>query len=153
MRAARRAADQDRRLLGIFGAQGGHLPFQTANGDFDPTLDMKGTEQYTLADRTENPTLAEMTKAALLVLERSIEGFWLMVEVGDVDWANHANNIDSSIGAVLSGEQAFDVVMNWVDKNDAWSYTAVIVTADHGHFLVIDDASGLIEAGRAARRQ
>ncbi len=148
--AARRAADEDHRLLGFFGTKGGHLPFQTADGGFNPTVDVKGVEKYTAADLEENPSLAEMTKAALLVLEQSIDGFWLMIEAGEVDWANHANNIDNSIGAVLSGEAAFDVVMDWIDENNASSYTAVIVTADHGHYLVIDDPSTLIQAGRSA---
>ena len=93
-----------------------------------------------------------MTRAALLVLEQAIDGFWLMIEAGDVDWANHSNNLDSSIGAVLSGDEAFNVVMDWIDENNAWSYTAVIVAADHGHFLVIDDADRIIEAGQAQPR-
>jgi len=71
-----------------------------------------------------------------------------MVEAGDVDWANHANNTDSSIGAVLSGDDAFRVIMDWVDENNAWAYTAVIVTADHGHYMVIDDANRIAEAGK-----
>lgn len=148
MAAALEAADTDSRLLGFYGTKGGHLPFRTADGNYNPTFDAKGTEKYTQADIDENPTLAEMTRAALLVLEQAIDGFWLMVEPGDVDWANHANNLDSSIGAVISGEEAFDVVMDWVDENDAWSHTAVIVTADHGHYLVIDDAQRIVEAGK-----
>lgn len=151
--AAQKAADEDYRLLGFFGADGGHLPYRTANGDYLPAEDGAGQEGYTEADVIENPTLAEMTQAALLVLEQSIEGFWLMVEAGDVDWANHANNIDNSIGAVLSGDEAFRVVMDWIDENNAWGYTAVIVTADHGHFLVIDDADKIIESGAADRRK
>ncbi len=153
MAAAQRAADEDYRLLGYFGTKGGHLPFQTADGDFQPTVDAKGQEKYSAADLEENPTLAEMTRAALLVLEQAIEGFWLMIEAGDVDWANHANNIDNSIGATLSGDEAFDVVMEWIDENNAWSYTAVIVTADHGHFLVIDDADKIIQAGQTDRQK
>jgi alkaline phosphatase len=153
MRAASQAADGDHRLLGFFGTQfEGHLPFQTADGRFDPVLDAKGTETYTPADIEENPTLAEMTRAALQVLEQSVDGFWLMVEAGDVDWANHANNLDNSIGAVLSGDEAFRVVMDWVDENNAWPYTAVIVTADHGHYLVIDDADRIGQAGQLARQ-
>jgi alkaline phosphatase len=149
MKAARRAADNDERLLGFFGTRfDGHLPFQTADGRFDPVLDAKGTERYSQADIDENPTLAEMTRAALLVLEQSIEGFWLMIEPGDVDWANHANNVDNSIGAVFSGDDAFRVVMDWVDENNAWPYTAVIVTADHGHYLVIEDADRIVQAGQ-----
>ena len=149
MRAARRAIENDERLLGFFGTHfDGHLPFQTADGGFDPAEDAKGIERYSQADIDENPSLAEMTRAALLVLEQAIEGFWLMVEAGDVDWANHANNLDNAIGSVLSGEEAFGVVMDWVDENNAWSYTAVIVTSDHGHYLVIDDPERIAEAGR-----
>ena len=151
MAATMQAIDEDHRLLGFFGTTGGHLPFQTADGEYNPTIDNKEKkEEYTSADITENPTLAEMTRAALLVLEQAVEGFWLLVEAGDVDWANHANNVDNAIGAVLSGEDAFRVVMDWVDENDAWPYTAVIVTADHGHYLVIKDANRFVEAGKRA---
>jgi alkaline phosphatase len=150
MAAAQQAADENSRLFGLFGTTGGHLPFRTADGKYNPTVDVKGTEQYTPADLAENPTLADMTRAALLVLEQAIDGFWLLIEAGEVDWANHANNIDNSIGAVISGEDAFRVVMDWVDENNAWSYTAVIVTADHGHYLVIEDAQRIVEAGQSA---
>ena len=150
MKAAMKAIDEDQRLLGFFGTTGGHLPFQTADGQFNPTVDGKEQETYTQADIEENPTLAEMTRAALLVLEQAVDGFWLLVEAGDIDWANHANNVDNAIGAVLSGDEAFRVVLDWVDENDAWQHTAVIVTADHGHYLVIDDADRFVEAGKQA---
>ena len=150
MRAAQRAADLDQRLLGIYGVKGGHLPFQTADGKYNPTNDVKGAEEYSPEDIFENPTLADMTEAALLKLEQAVDGFWLLVEAGDVDWANHSNNIDNSIGSVLSGEAAFNTVMEWIDANNAWTYTAVIVTADHGHFLVIDDPSRIARAGQEA---
>ena len=148
MSAVNRAIDGDHRLLGFYGVDGGHLPFQTADGQYNPTVDMKETENYSSADIDENPTLAELTRAALLVLEQAIDGFWLVVEAGDVDWANHANNVDNAIGSVLSGDEAFRVILDWVDENDAWSYTAVIVTADHGHYLVIDDPERFVEAGK-----
>ncbi len=152
MKGAEQAIREGTRFLGFYGATGGHLPFQTADGNFNPTFDAKGTETYSQADIDENPTLADMTEAALGILETSEKGFWLMVEAGDVDWANHANNLDSSIGAVLSGDAAFDTIVNWVDRNDAWDDTALIVTSDHGHFLVIDDAEVIANAGRADRQ-
>ena len=152
MESAMKAIDDDQRLLGFFGTKGGHLPYQTADGKYNPTIDNKEEkEEYTAADLNENPTLAEMTRAALLVLEQAVDGFWLLVEAGDVDWANHANNADNAIGSVFSGDDAFRVVMDWVDENDAWEYTAVIVTADHGHYLVIEDANRFVEAGKHAR--
>lgn len=146
--AADRAARRGHRLLGFFGTRDAHLPYQTADGGYDPTRDVRDAERVSEADVTENPTLAEMTEAALKVLERSGEGFWLLVEAGDVDWANHANNIDNSVGAVFSGADAFDVVTDWAERNEAWDTTAVIVTADHGHYLVIKDAGRIAGARR-----
>jgi alkaline phosphatase len=141
--AAVRAAGQGLRLFGFFGAGGGHLPFQTADGAFDPAPGVKKAERYSPADIEENPTLAEMTRAALTVLEKDADGFWLMIEAGDVDWANHDNNLDNSIGATLSGDAAFRAVVEWVESKNAWDTTAVIVTADHGHYLVIDQPEAL----------
>ena len=62
-----------------------------------------------------------------------------MVEAGDVDWANHNNNLDDSIGAVLSGDAAFEAITQWVEENSSWEETALIVTADHGHLMYLDD--------------
>jgi len=136
------------RLLGFFGVGKGHLPFRTANGDFQPAIDVKAAEVYTAAEIEENPTLVDMTRAALQVLEQNAKGFWLMVEAGDVDWANHSNNIDSSIGAVLSGDAAVAEVFRWVEQHNAWNETLVIVTADHGHYLNIIDPSVFAVGGK-----
>lgn len=148
--AAEQAAEDGDRLLGFFGTSDGHLPYQTADGQFNPTYDIKGIERYSEADVEENPTLAEMTEAALRVLERSEEGFWLLIEAGDVDWANHANNIDSSVGAVRSGAAAFDALTRWLEREEAWDETAVIVTSDHGHFFVLSDPEQIAAAASAA---
>ena len=142
---ARLAAEKKQRLLGFFGGPGGHLPFRTADGDYTPTLGrLKKAETYTPADVTENPTLADMTTAALTVLEKREKGFWLMVEAGDVDWANHDNNIDNSIGAVVSGDEAVKVITDWVETHSHWDESLLIVTADHGHYLVIDQPELLV---------
>ena len=133
------AIDRRARLLGFFGAQNGHLPFQTADGKFDPTRGVTRTDHYAPEEILENPTLADLTAAALEVLDQRESGFWLMVEAGDVDWANHNNNLDDAIGAVLSGEAAFDVITNWVEKHSSWDETVLIVTSDHGHMLNIDN--------------
>ena len=137
--AAQQAAQDGHRLFGLFGVTRGHLPYRTADGGFDPTRGTNHEDRYTAGDIEENPTLADMTRAALEVLATNEKGFWLLVEAGDVDWANHKNNIDDSIGAVLSGEAAFEVAMDWVERNSSWEEAAVIVTADHGHYLVLND--------------
>jgi alkaline phosphatase len=144
--AARAAREQGQRLLGFFGVRRGHLPFRTADGDYKPAAGVLAAEQYTAADIDENPTLADMTRAALDVLSADPQGFWLMIEPGDVDWANHDNNLDNSIGAVHSGDDAFRAVVEWIEAKGAWDETAVIVTADHGHLLILEDPAALAGA-------
>ena len=158
-RAARAATRKNHRLFGFFGHAGGHLPYQTADGKYDPTRGVKDADSYTEEELEENPTLADMTSEALRVLSTGDNGFWLMIEAGDVDWASHNNNIDDSIGALFSGEAAFEAVTRWIEKNSSWEESAVIVTADHGHFLVIEDLTALtgrnretVEADRSANK-
>lgn len=147
------AARSGKRLLGMFGfAKTGHLPFQTADGDYRPAPGKTGkAEEYSDADLRENPTLADMTAAAITVLSRNPQGFWMMVEAGDVDWANHDNNLDASIGAVKSGDAAVKVITDWVEQHSNWNESLLIVTADHGHYLVLTNPQAVADAARAAR--
>lgn len=153
--AAEQAAGSGHRLFGFFGLgqYGGHLPFQTADGDYNPTRGVKAAEQYSAADLSENPTLAEMTAAAITVLSRDPDGFWMMVESGDVDWANHDDNLDNSIGAVLSGDEAIKVITDWVEAHSNWDESLLIVTSDHGHDLNLLQPEALTgDAAHAASR-
>lgn len=143
--AADDAIAKKQRLFGYFGVKGGHLPFQTADGDYNPTVGRSNkAEAYSDADRAENPTLADFTEQAIRVLHASEKPFWLMVEAGDVDWANHDNNLDNSIGAVLSGDAAVKKITHWVDEHSNWDESLLIVTADHGHYLVLKKPEMLI---------
>ena len=145
--AAKDAAKNNQRLLGFFGVTKGHLPYQTADGDFDPTPGVNKGERYSPADIEENPSLQTMTRAALEVLESySDKGFYLMVEPGDVDWAAHDNNLDNAIGAVFSGDDAVRAITTWIDSRDAWNDSVLIITADHGHYLQLDRPSVLTGA-------
>jgi alkaline phosphatase len=140
-------------LFGFFGVQGGHLPFQTADGEYDPVVSFgnpepEKAEAYTEADLQENVKLNEMAVAALEVLESRSDRWWLMVESGDVDWANHSNNIDNSIGAVLSGDDAFAGIVAWIEQHGGWSETALILTADHGHYFNLDRPEAFIPQSR-----
>jgi alkaline phosphatase len=74
------------------------------------------------------PHLSEMTSAALNILDNNKDGFFLMVECGGIDHADHANVLERSVYAVLEFEQACVNVFNWMwDRDD----TLVVVTADH----------------------
>ena len=145
--AAIRAAESGHRLFGFYGTKAlNHLPYRTADGRYDPAPDLNGkAETYTKSDLDENPTLAEMTRAALTVLAaKGGQPFALFVEAGDVDFALHANNLDNAVGAVFSGEDAVKAILEWVEKNSDWDESVLIVTADHGHYLVLDDPKALL---------
>jgi alkaline phosphatase len=148
--AANDAAENHHRLLGFFGAwDRSHLPYRTADGNNNPTLGVKKTtEQYTTADLNENPQLADMALAALKVLSQNPTGFWLMIEAGDVDWANHDDNIDNSIGAILSGDDAVHAVTDWIETHGGWDQTVLIVTADHGHYFHLVQPEVIAAAGQ-----
>lgn len=50
-------------------------------------------------------------------------------------WANDDDNLDNSIGAVLSGDDAVKSITDWVEKHSNWNDALLIVTADHGHYF------------------
>jgi alkaline phosphatase len=155
------------RLLGLYGARGqnGNLPVSSANGDYSTTgLDMfsvnttKGLKpdtvrplkvdkatgkiietdaEFIATERNQNPTLDDLTKAALSVLGKDKDGMWLMVEGGDIDWAAHDNNIDNLIGATLDFDKAVGSVIAWINANGGWADNELIVTADHDHYLTL----------------
>jgi alkaline phosphatase len=143
--AASKAVADGRRLFGFFGSKTiNHLPYRTADGDYRPVAGIGGrAESYTADDVKANPTLAAMTEAALTTLAASKKPFALFVEAGDVDFALHDNNLDNAVGAIFSGEEAVKAIIAWVEKNSSWDESVLIVTSDHGHYLVVDDPSAL----------
>ena len=77
------------------------------------------------------PTLEEMTKAALNILDDDFDGLFLMVEGGAVDWASHGNQSGRMIEEQIDFERAVEAVNEWVKKNSNWGETLLIVTGDH----------------------
>jgi alkaline phosphatase len=88
------------------------------SGDFDPML-------------TNQPTLVDMTKAALKVLEKNSNGFAVMIEGGAVDWAGHAGQLDRIIEEQIDFDNAVQAVVDWINANSNWGETLLIVTSDH----------------------
>ncbi len=77
------------------------------------------------------PTLAEMSRAALNVLDDDEDGVFLMIEGGAIDWASHANQSGRLIEEEIDFNQAVEAVIQWVQKNSNWAETLLIVTGDH----------------------
>jgi len=127
-KTAARAVIEGRRLFGLFGGEGGN--FETPVPAHDP-----GNPHIDRATN-ENPLLAEAVTSALDVLALDHNGFFLLAEQGDIDWANHANDYKWMIGTVWDLHQAVQAAVDFVDRpNDGldWSNTLIIVTADHSN--------------------
>ena len=82
---------------------------------------------------TTEPTLAEMTSAAIDLLAQDENGYFLMVEGGRIDHGHH----DGKPGYALLETQAFaraiEAALEKVDLEE----TLVLVTADHSHVFTI----------------
>ena len=88
------------------------------------------------------PTLEEMTKAALNVLDDDPDGLFLMIEGGAIDWAAHSNQSGRMIEEQLDFERSVEAVMDWVQKNSNWGETLLIVTGDHETGYLTGPGSG-----------
>ena len=77
------------------------------------------------------PTLAQMSKAALNVLDQDPDGFFVMIEGGAIDSAAHANNTAGVVEEQVDFNDAVQAVVDWVEASSSWDETLVIVTADH----------------------
>ena len=76
------------------------------------------------------PSIKEMTKKAIEVLNKDEDGFFLMVEGSKVDWAAHANNTVGIVSDILAFDEAVREAIDFA-KNDG--NTVVVVTTDHGN--------------------
>jgi alkaline phosphatase len=138
--AAAAAAREGRKLFGLFGGKGG-------NFEAPRVADSPGRPEVKPGS-DENPSLAEATEAALDYLGRDPDGFFLMIEQGDIDWANHDNDFRAMVGCVADLDAAVRSALAFVDRpGDAvdWTNTVLLVTADHatgGLFLEVGKTLG-----------
>lgn len=103
------AADPARPILGLF--EGNHMQYEE--------------------DRAGEPSLAEMTEKAIDSLSRNDDGYYLMIEAGRVDHANHDGNLHRAVTDGAAFAAAIEKAVSMVDQQD----TLIVVTADHGHGL------------------
>ncbi|WP_053220308.1 alkaline phosphatase [Virgibacillus senegalensis] len=82
-----------------------------------------------MIDRTEStPSLAEMTKSALDRLNEDKDGFFLMVEGSQIDWAGHDNDVVGAMSEMEDFEKAYEAAIEFAKKD---KHTLVVATADH----------------------
>lgn len=133
------ARKDDKNLLDTASQQGYQLVFnktqlQQATGKtlglFADSLMANGiVENHNRDDvnRTQ-PTLKEMTEQALTILSKRPEGFFLMVEGGQIDMAAHRNDTGRLLHEMLKFNDTLNAVLDWANSHPD---TLIVVTADH----------------------
>lgn len=82
-----------------------------------------------LIDRNEEtPSLEEMTNSAIERLNKDKDGFFLMVEGSQIDWAGHDNDIVAAMSEMEDFEKAYKAAIEFAKKD---KHTLVVATADH----------------------
>ncbi|MGX1097768.1 alkaline phosphatase [Amorphus sp. MBR-141] len=91
-------------------------------------------------DRTEadEPSLTEMTKAAIEYLSKNEGGYYLEIESGRVDHANHDGNVFRALTDGVEFAKAVAAADELTDDAD----TLIIVTADHEHAIAFNGYCG-----------
>ncbi|WP_420041921.1 alkaline phosphatase [Gordonia sp. MP11Mi] len=123
------SADQDKPLLGVFAD--GNLPRQWAaatavkDGNRQPAV--KCTPNAEFASTV--PKLGAMTTKAIDLLKGD-KGFFLQVESGSVDKANHDADACGQIGETVQLSDAVKAALDFAKESKD---TLVIVTGDHAH--------------------
>ncbi len=89
-------------------------------------------------DDPSTPSLRQMTRAAIQKLAESKDGFVLVVEGGQIDWAQHAlARDDKLVDEVVDFDQAVAEAYEFARRD---GNTLLVVTSDHDHTTsVIDD--------------
>jgi alkaline phosphatase len=78
--------------------------------------------------RPQEPTLVEMTSKAIELLSSDPDGFFLMVEGSQIDWACHANDPAHLLSDLVMFDQAVQVALEFA-KGDG--NTLVLAFSDH----------------------
>ncbi|QDY71700.1 alkaline phosphatase [Qingshengfaniella alkalisoli] len=89
-------------------------------------------------DPEGEPSLADMTRMAIEYLQNNEDGYYLEIEAGRVDHANHANNA----ARVVTDGLAFAEAVAMADELTNDEDTLIIVTADHEHSIALNGYCG-----------
>lgn len=83
------------------------------------------------ADPTTEPTLTEMTVAALKILQKEEKGYFLFVEGGKIDHAHHDSKAYKALDETVQFAAAVKEATEMTSRKD----TLIIVSSDHAHTM------------------
>ncbi|XP_017781185.1 PREDICTED: membrane-bound alkaline phosphatase-like [Nicrophorus vespilloides] len=86
-------------------------------------------------DRTkDDPSLAEMTEAAIKILQKGDDGFFLFVEGGRIDHAHHDTKAHKALDETVAFSDAIRRAKELTNSED----TLIVVTSDHAHTMSVN---------------
>ncbi|CAK1587351.1 unnamed protein product [Parnassius mnemosyne] len=86
------------------------------------------------ANKTTEPSLAELTEAAIKALSRNEKGFFLFVEGGRIDHAHHDNLVHLALDETIELSAAVARATELLSEEDS----LIVVTSDHAHVMSIN---------------
>jgi len=86
---------------------------------------------YDRKDDPGEPSLTELTRDAIQRLQASPDGYFLMIEGGRIDHANHYGNAYRALTDTIAMSDAVQAATELTSADD----TLILVTADHSHTL------------------
>lgn len=88
--------------------------------------------KYNLDRDVDNePSLEEMTEAAIKILQHGDEGFFLFVEGGRIDTAHHDSSAHKALDETAEFSKAIQKAVDITNEED----TLIVVTSDHAHTM------------------
>lgn len=81
-----------------------------------------------LERKNSEPSSQAMVNKALQVLNKNENGFFLMVEGSQIDWAGHGNNVEYLKREIQDFDEAVKAILDFAKKDGE---TLVVLTADH----------------------
>ncbi|HBC57733.1 MAG TPA: alkaline phosphatase, partial [Gammaproteobacteria bacterium] len=108
-------ADSEKRVFALFNES--HMQYEA-----DRHNDIAG-----------KPSLSDMTKKGIEILDNNKRGFFLHVESGRIDHGHHAGSAYNALTDTIEFARAVKTAVESVDMKE----TLIIVTADHSHVFTI----------------
>ncbi len=100
-----------------------------ASGAMMPEIDRQyRCEKENITQACNEPTLAEMTGKAIELLSQNNNGFFLVVEGSQTDWAGHANDPAYMLHDFLAFDDAVRVALDFAKANPG---TMILAAPDH----------------------
>ena len=91
-------------------------------------LDTENAMQYAIDFNETDLTLAQTVAKATELLYNS-DGFFLMVEGGKIDWANHSNDAATSIRDIIDFDNSIAIALEFYKRHP--ENTLIVVCSDH----------------------